>query len=40
MEEQQHEGVPDFATPEKQEARALLRKKFLTFVTGIVGKTI
>ncbi|XP_026672599.1 gem-associated protein 7-like [Ceratina calcarata] len=28
----------DFATPEKQEARAFLRERFLRVITGIVGK--
>lgn len=31
-------NTPDFATPEKQEARAFLRERFLRVVTGIVGK--
>ncbi|XP_014214449.1 gem-associated protein 7 [Copidosoma floridanum] len=28
----------DFSTPEKQEARAFLRERFLRVITGIVGK--
>ncbi|XP_017758525.1 PREDICTED: gem-associated protein 7-like isoform X2 [Eufriesea mexicana] len=28
----------EFATPEKQEARAFLRERFLRVITGIVGK--
>lgn len=28
----------DFATPEKQEARAFLRERFLRVITGIIGK--
>ncbi|KZC05242.1 Gem-associated protein 7 [Dufourea novaeangliae] len=28
----------DFATPEKQEARAYLRERFLRVMTGIVGR--
>ncbi|XP_076381935.1 gem-associated protein 7 isoform X2 [Megalopta genalis] len=28
----------DFAAPEKQEARAYLRERFLRVITGIVGK--
>ncbi|XP_032662693.1 gem-associated protein 7-like [Odontomachus brunneus] len=28
----------EFATPEKQQARAFLRERFLRVVTGIVGK--
>ncbi|KAK2578885.1 hypothetical protein KPH14_009750 [Odynerus spinipes] len=28
----------DFATPEKQEARAYLRERFLRVITGIVGE--
>ncbi|CAK9802708.1 Gem-associated protein 7 [Anthophora quadrimaculata] len=28
----------EFATPEKQEARAILRERFLRVITGIVGK--
>lgn len=27
----------EFATPEKQEARAFLRERFLRVITGIVG---
>jgi len=27
-----------FATPEKQEARAFLRERFLRVITGIIGK--
>lgn len=30
----------DFATPEKQEARAFLRERFLRVMTGIVGKKL
>lgn len=33
-----HNGETDFASPEKQEARAFLRERFLRVVTGIVGK--
>lgn len=29
-----------FATPEKQEARAFLRERFLRVITGIVGKKV
>lgn len=28
----------EFATPDKQEARAFLRERFLRIITGIVGK--
>lgn len=28
----------DFATPEKQEARAFLRERFLRVITGIIGE--
>lgn len=31
-------AVLDFATPEKQQARAFLRERFLRFITGIIGK--
>ncbi|KAJ8669949.1 hypothetical protein QAD02_001208 [Eretmocerus hayati] len=30
--------LPDFATEEKQKARAFLRERFLRVVTGIIGK--
>lgn len=32
-----HDINADFATPEKQEARAFLRERFLRVITGIVG---
>ncbi|KAG7205503.1 hypothetical protein KM043_007485 [Ampulex compressa] len=32
------ESKPEFATEEKQRARAFLRERFLRVVTGIVGK--
>jgi len=30
----------EFATPEKQQARAFLRERFLRVITGIIGKKI
>lgn len=30
----------EFATPEKQEARAFLRERFLRVITGIVGRKL
>ena len=40
VEEKNSEKVlnKDYATPEKQEARAFLRERFLRLVTGIIGK--
>lgn len=29
---------PDFATPEKQEARAFLRERFLRALTSVIGR--
>ncbi|XP_076247240.1 gem-associated protein 7 [Calliopsis andreniformis] len=34
----ENETTLEFATPEKQEARAFLRERFLRVITGIVGK--